>query len=159
MNGRAIVEGAVRSVADRYGFRSVRNRNFYASGPEISGIVNIQKSQYGPSFYLNAGVWLNSLPGDVPTAEYKYHVRWRIESIGDDHTITALRQALDLEVDMPDSERIDAIRNGSEKNGFGLISTFKDEDSVLRFIARTPRALVLKEVREQAKRKLGEALS
>ena len=71
MNERKLVESAVRATADRFGFRSVRNRNFYISKPELSGIVNLQKSRYGPSFFVNCGVWLHALPGQVPTAHNK----------------------------------------------------------------------------------------
>ncbi|HLL05766.1 MAG TPA: DUF4304 domain-containing protein [Myxococcaceae bacterium] len=64
--------------------------------PDSLLVINLQKSQYGPQFYLNLGVWLKQL-GDVNAPkEHQCHVRLRATALADDKGVR-LGQALDLE--------------------------------------------------------------
>lgn len=68
---------------------------WYAHGPECIRVVNLQRSQWGPQYYINLAIWLNVLGENRWPKEYQCHVRTRADSIAPDPAV--LKALLDLE--------------------------------------------------------------
>src|SRR5258705_1657189 len=60
-------------------------------GGEAIGVLNLQGSQWGPSFYVNLGVYFRALGDRDKPIEYHCHVRTRLTEL------------------VPDRERLNAI--------------------------------------------------
>ncbi len=69
---------------------------WHKSLPETILVVDLQKSQYGPQYYLNLGIWLKQLGKAQTPKEHQCHIRLRatsLPSVG----AKLLERALDLE--------------------------------------------------------------
>ena len=79
--------------------------SWYRRSAETILVVNLQRSQYGPSYYVNVALWLLALgPGEAPK-EHDCHVRTRLDDLVPrdcEHRLTAL---LDLESPIDDVAR------------------------------------------------------
>jgi hypothetical protein len=77
---------------------------------EVVQLVNLQKSQWGNQYYINFAIWLNRLgqpPKDL--REHQCHIRLRASALLDDDTL--LKQALDLENQLDDRTRSEALKS------------------------------------------------
>jgi hypothetical protein len=86
----------IRALFDK----TLRERGFkkaagswYSDRPETVLVTNLQKSQYGYSFYINLGIWLKAIGESATPKEHHCHVRIRLESIAGE----GLSKALDME--------------------------------------------------------------
>jgi hypothetical protein len=70
---------------------------------EVVEIVNLQKSQYGPLYYLNYALWLRALGEEQFPREERCHVRMRADNIVSSEA--QLARLLDLRSDLGESER------------------------------------------------------
>lgn len=74
---------------------------WYRGTDEVVTVVDLQKSQYGPQYYLNIGLWfraIEDLPFPKPVA---CHVVNRLSSELPDPASEDLDRLLDLEVENP----------------------------------------------------------
>ncbi|RWL83061.1 MAG: DUF4304 domain-containing protein [Mesorhizobium sp.] len=131
-DGRDIIAQAVAEAASRYGFRGVRATNFYREWPETICLVNIQRSAWGPQFYLNAAVWFRRFGPERRPKEYKCQIRWRIGSPMEGDQSKAFTQALDLEHPLAADSRHSLIEAGADGYGFALLSRCETEQEALR---------------------------
>ncbi|CDX38068.1 conserved hypothetical protein [Mesorhizobium sp. SOD10] len=146
-----IVQG-LAELASRYGFRGFRATNYYREWPETVCLLNLQKSSWGPQFYLNAAVWFTRLGPERRPKEYKCHIRWRISSLMEDGQSKAFTQALDLEHSLPDEQRLSMIKNGVDAFGFQLLSRCDSEEAALRVADEyAPHVMVALKARKQEK--------
>src|SRR5258708_22479975 len=77
---------------------------WYRSTDEVIQAVNLQKSQYGPSYYVNAGWSLRSL-GDVKfPKDHQWHVSIRLESLAAERADEVV-ELMDLKSGIPEGER------------------------------------------------------
>jgi len=77
------------------GFK-VRTNTWHKQCQDTILVVNLQKSQWGPQYYINLAVWVKQL-GDASTPkEYQCHIRQRATDLPDKRAKT-LERALDLE--------------------------------------------------------------
>lgn len=74
---------------------------------EVISLTNLQKSQYGPSYYVNQGWWIVGAEDKKPDIT-TCHVRARIESLvaADDREVAAL---LDLDEEIAGEDRRTAL--------------------------------------------------
>jgi hypothetical protein len=151
-DGRDLIAPALAEMASRYGFRGVRATNFYREWPETVCLLNLQKSSWGPQFYVNAAVWFTRLGAERRPKEYKCHVRWRVNSLmGDDQSKT-FAQALDLECPLGEGRRSSLIKDGVDAHGFGLLSRCSSEEAALRVADEyEPHMMVALKARMQEK--------
>ncbi|MDX8498412.1 DUF4304 domain-containing protein [Mesorhizobium sp. VK4C] len=148
--GRDIIVQALVDVGSRYGFKGVRGTNYYRDGTETICLLNLQKSSWGPQFYLNAAVWFTRLGPNRRPKESNCHIRWRVNSLMQDEASKMFAQALDLECPMPDDQRLSLIENGVDAYGFGLLSRCESEHSALRIADEAgPHVMVLLKARRQ----------
>ena len=77
------------------GFK-VRSNTWHKQCEDTILVVNLQKSQWGPQFYINLAVWVRRLGDASAPKEYQCHIRQRATSLPDTRAKT-LERALDLE--------------------------------------------------------------
>jgi hypothetical protein len=77
---------------------------WYGTSSEVISLLNLQKSQHGPNYYVNVGFWLRALGGARFPRERECHVRIRLDSLVADRA-GEVRALLDLESDIPSGER------------------------------------------------------
>lgn len=131
-DGREIIVQALVETASHYGFRGVRATNFYREWPETICLLNLQKSSWGPQFYINAAVWFMRLGAERRPKEHKCHIRWRVDSMMEDEQSKAFAQALNLENSLPPDQRLSLIKDVVAANGFGPLSRCESEQAALR---------------------------
>jgi hypothetical protein len=87
-----------------------RSSTLYGRNDEVVTVSNLQRSQYGPRYYVNQAFWLKEL-GDVlyPKA-YQCHVMCRLESLFPEK-VEMIGRLLDLEYDIPDELRSEDFRS------------------------------------------------
>jgi Domain of unknown function (DUF4304) len=86
-----------------------RNLNLYKVSPEVIGLINLQKSAYGPKYYLNVGFWIQQPDLDryLPK-EPECHVRLRLGIYSSEFS-RRLESLLDLASEIEDEERSAAL--------------------------------------------------
>jgi hypothetical protein len=106
---------AVQEGFDYWGKESgftKKSGSWYKVGDEVISVTNLQKSNYGPSYYVNQSFWLRSLgPDELYPRHSIGHVRMRIESMLEGSDANRLKDLLDFEVQMDDGERSTQLRN------------------------------------------------
>lgn len=102
---------SVQQAFDRFGKGAgfeKKSGSWYRRSHEVVSISNLQKSQYGPQYYLNQGFWLRQLDDQRFPKSHQAHIVTRVEDLVPDAE-QRIRQLLDLEVGMPDQERSDEL--------------------------------------------------
>ena len=151
-DGRDILVQAIIETANRHGFRGVRAKDFYREWPETICVLNLQKSSWGPQFYINAAVWFKRLGPERRPKEYNCHIRWRVDSQMEDPQSKAFTQALDLEYELPDDQRQSLVRDGVDTYGFGLLARCESELTALQVADECgPHVMVALKARTQEK--------
>jgi hypothetical protein len=78
--------------------------SWYLTRDEVTVLVNLQKSQYSSSYYLNVGFWFAALAENRFPKEQECHVRVLAELLIP--AIAAeLKELLDLQTSVPDADR------------------------------------------------------
>lgn len=73
----------IDSILSRQDFQR-KKKSWYLLNEETIEIVDLQKSDYGDSWYINLAIYLRSLGVEKYPAEYKSHIRSRLEMLVDD---------------------------------------------------------------------------
>src|SRR5690349_16163326 len=84
---------------------SKKSGSWYITGPEAIAVLNLQKSQYGPRYYLNVGLWFLGVgPATNPKPSH-CHVQSRLESLVPAADRQHLEDLLDLDFAVDEQER------------------------------------------------------
>ena len=102
----------VEQAVDEFGREArleKKSHTWYRRSAEVIAVLNLQKSQYGPQYYVNQAFWLRQLGDEPYPKEHECHVRSRLEDIvpeaeGD------IQRLLDLEQPVPDAQRTAGLR-------------------------------------------------
>src|SRR5688572_11144963 len=87
------VRAAVEEFGAKVGLKK-RAKTWYARSAEVLGIVNLQKSQWGPQYYVNLAFWFVALGADEVPKEREGHVRTRFDALFDESKAAELRLLL-----------------------------------------------------------------
>lgn len=102
---------AVQRGFDRFGREAgfeKKSGSWYKRGTSVIAIANLQKSQYSPRYYFNQGFWLREVE-DIPfPASHRAHIGLRLGGLLPDCE-ARINELLDLDVPMPDEQRVDEI--------------------------------------------------
>ena len=89
----------VQTTLDEFGKSSDLRKKastWYLRSDETIAVLNLQRSLYGPLYYLNVAVWLLALePVDTPS-EFKCHIRTRASRLVPAELEERLSELLDL---------------------------------------------------------------
>ena len=126
-----ILVDALKGVAKELGFKSVRGVNYYLNQPETVCVLNLQRSSFGPQFYLNAGVFLARFGEVAQPKEHKCHIRWRLTSLMAPDERAEFEAALDMEADIEEASRAAAVSAGARRHGFEILTGCTTEQRAL----------------------------
>jgi hypothetical protein len=108
------------------GFKKKGN-HWVLNGAEITKMVNLQKSQFSNSFYINYGYILNT----IPLNDLTMHIFEGLGSL-DNNENTRIKELLNLENDISDDERADDLRKILLKILVHKISSVNTEADILK---------------------------
>ena len=102
---------AVQLAFDRFGRSAgmeLHRRAWYRTSDEVVAVSELQKSQYGRSYYFNQGFWLRELGDERYPRQSSCHITLRLETLASEerHRVARL---LDLDHGIPDEERIEKL--------------------------------------------------
>jgi hypothetical protein len=97
------VQMIVDEFARRAGFTK-KAGTWYRRSLETILVLELQRSQYKSSHYLNIGVWLNSVSASEFPKERLCHIRTRATKLVEDQE-PRLSNLLDLDYGIPDPDR------------------------------------------------------
>jgi len=123
---------------------------WYKSLPEAILVVALQKSQYGPQYYLNLGIWLKQLGEEQAPKEHQCHIRLRATSLPVERA-KLLERALDLkELSMSPEQRERFIVEYIQKEALPFMELTGTVEGAGTALAggKLSRAMVHKKARE-----------
>lgn len=107
MSERNAVQQAFDRFGEEAGFEK-KSGSWYRRSDEVISIFNLQKSQYGPQYYLNQGFWLRALDDERYPKSNQAHIVSRLEDL-----VPEIEQRvgdlLDLDCEVPDEQRIEEL--------------------------------------------------
>ncbi|WP_417386470.1 DUF4304 domain-containing protein [Gimesia sp.] len=74
------LKNAMDTELKPYGFQR-KGSNWYLSSETVIAMLNLQKSQYGATYFLNLGFWLQRIEHNDFPREHQCHVRTRASSL------------------------------------------------------------------------------
>jgi hypothetical protein len=77
---------------------------WYRNTDDVIQAMNLQKSQYGPSYYVNLGWWLRSLGDAKFPKDHQWHIGIRLESLAGTRA-DEVKALMDLESGISEKER------------------------------------------------------
>ena len=120
-----------------------KGNNWVLNGNELTKLINLQKSNYGNSFYINYGYIIKGL--ELTTTLHIYN-RLVSTKIHEQKNITNL---LDLEVEIPDNERLRELKILIINKSANEMKSTKCEEDLLNELKKRPHLndipLVVKE--------------
>ena len=138
---RNLVVDALTEEAREYGYKPVGNAYFYKEHSEVTCVLNLQRSAWGPEHYLNAGVALTRISTSKRPKFSALHILWRADSLESEEHKSALSKSLDLEFPMDDAERRRTIREEAYKYAFVHLAQCTDEARSLEVAGRIGAAV------------------
>jgi len=106
-------DSLVKSVAQTMkesGFAR-KGQTWYLDTPEVVLVLNLQRSRFDPSFFLNLAFWIKAIssPPSIPPGEHTCHVRMRADAVPELEA-AEVNQLLDFST--PLDERVRSVRIG-----------------------------------------------
>jgi hypothetical protein len=102
---------AVHRGFDRFGKESggeKKSGGWYWRSDEVIAVVDLQKSQYGPKYYVNVAFWLRALGEERFPKTSNAHLWVRLGALPGVERETA-ECLLNLECDVPEEQRVDGL--------------------------------------------------
>lgn len=106
------VRNIIQATVDEFGKSRggvKKSGSWYFRGTDTVVVLNLQKSQYGPSYYMNVGLWFLGLGFSANPKPSHCHVQTRAELLVPDEKHAHLEELLDLNVAIGDSQRHDEL--------------------------------------------------
>jgi hypothetical protein len=106
-----VIMETIQASLKKAGFRKKSN-TWYLHTDETILVTNVQKSNYGDSYYINLAVWLNSL-GDILNPKHNHcHIQMRAVNLDRDRQNYWEREVFNLEnTKITENERTELIRS------------------------------------------------
>jgi hypothetical protein len=99
---------AVQRAFDEFGRQAgfeKKSGSWYRQSDEVIAAINLQKSQYGPLYYINVGFWLRQLDDERYPKMNQWHVLIRLEDLLPDAE-KRIGELLNLDSPVSDEQRI-----------------------------------------------------
>jgi hypothetical protein len=101
----------VQEMLERFGREAALEKKsgvWYRRGDGVIGVVDLQKSQYGPKYYLNVGFWLEQLGEERYPKPERSHISVRLETLVPEER-ERIAKLLDLDDPIGDEERVEEL--------------------------------------------------
>ena len=109
-----------------------RGNNWIKNGDELSKIINLQKSNFGNSFYINYGFVIRRLKLTTTT-----HVEHRLAS-ADKAEQKLINELLDLEIGIAPDSRLSHLRDFIRIKIIPLMQSINTEHDLFEYLKRRP---------------------
>ena len=96
------VSKILAEILPDFGFLRRKSQDWYRDLGSVVHVIGLQKSRWGDSYYVNLGVWIKALGGEVRPRYYQCHIQQRLEMIA------LRRNELDLALNEEDYWKMDA---------------------------------------------------
>ncbi len=106
-----VVERAVDPLLRGRGFRR-SGRTWRRDHAEVIHVFHVQRSQFGPQFYLNCGIYLRAIGDTGAPPVHRCHVAIRVDGLAGGHP--GIRDALDFESNFNQEQRETVLRRTIE---------------------------------------------
>ena len=103
-----VVQAALDAFGRQAGFLK-RSSTWHRRQPETIAVLNLQRSQYGPQYYVNVALWLLPLGETDAPKEHKCHVRTRLGTLVGPAREGRVAALLDLEAAIDEETRRDEV--------------------------------------------------
>ena len=127
MNEQRVIVESIRSDLKAEGFRK-HGATWRKTFPQTILVLNIQKSQWGPQFYINLGVYLSALGPNAKPPEHRCHLRTRLSPLVAEGS--PLVECLDFSTRASDEERSRVVRDAVVNYGLPWLHARSTEDGV-----------------------------
>ena len=108
MSHRNIIQETFDSYGKQLGAHK-SSGSWYLPVDEVTAVLDLQKSQYGPAYYINVGWWLRAdLRGEFPKPQ-QCHIQTRAGSFAPPEMESRLKDLLDLESPIGEAERAEEL--------------------------------------------------
>lgn len=104
MRERDIVQETFDSLSREAGFVK-KSGSWYRRQAETIAVLNLQRSQYGPRYYVNVALWLLPLGDSDSPKEHMCHVRTRLDELVGVEWEERVAALFDVEVEIEDETR------------------------------------------------------
>jgi hypothetical protein len=107
-----ITRNAVQKAFDRFGRAAgfeKKSGAWYRRCDEVVAVVDLQKSQYGPQYYVNVAFWLRALGEEQYPKTWKSHVQVRLGSLLTPELAERAKRLLDLDQEIPVEQRTEEL--------------------------------------------------
>lgn len=78
---------------------------WYVAGSDAIIVLNLQKSQYGPKYFINVALWFTGIGEAITPKPSHCHVQTRLETLVPEAVRLQVEALLDLDVGIDDGER------------------------------------------------------
>ncbi len=102
---------AIQRTFDAWGKASgfeKKSGSWYSATDEVISVSNLQKSQYGPSYYINQAFWLRQLGEERYPKHNRCHIQLRLGSLLGERS-ARFNQLLDLDQPIAESVRTEEL--------------------------------------------------
>lgn len=124
--------GILSEVLVTIGFKKKGNY-WVVNGDEITKMINLQKSQFSNSYYINYGYILNNLP----LGKHTMHIFKGLGSL-DSSENTKIKELLDLENNISNEDRANELKKVLFEKLVSKISIVNTEADVLEELKKQP---------------------
>jgi len=114
------------------GFKRKGN-NWVNNGEQVSKVVNLQKSNYSDSYYINYGFILNRLP----MGNLKMHIENRLAGRNKEHEFR-LFELLDMESEIIDEIRLNELKNMISEQIVAQFQLVNSDADIFSYLKRRP---------------------
>lgn len=104
-----------------------RSEAWYRVGESVVSVLHLQKSQFGPRYYVNLAVWFRALGDEKYPKERQCHLRTRLEEIVTPEQAQRLDSLLDCEHPVDEDVRAESL-NQFFHESLGWFSSFASLD-------------------------------
>lgn len=133
MSRRNVVQQGFDRFGSKAGFEK-KSGSWYRRTPEVIAILNLQKSQYGPQYFLNLSFWLRELGDERYPKAHQSHVVARVSGLVP-KVESRLKALLDLEYAVSDEVRIFELVAVLSDNVLPIVERAKDVDGLRSLVA------------------------
>lgn len=126
------LEQIITNVFKELDFKK-KGTNWKLDNGEITKVINLQKSQYGNSYYINYGFIINSIPLEM----FHLHINRRLASHSSIEN-EEIKENLDLENNISDDERSSKLIFYIEKFIKPILNEINNEKDIYNYLIELP---------------------
>ena len=135
---RSILEKAITPLLKQFGYKKSGTTWYYDTTCFVK-VLNIQRSQWSKSYYINLGIYLKSLDTKEKPQEYDCHVRTRLTEISNNPNFCS--KLLDFENEISEVERLEGILRMLKTEALPWLERYSNEEELSKLLQSGQKGL------------------